>query len=113
MQRPPEISAIKIKGKAAYQLARSGQKVEISERPVFIRKIKTISELNNNILELEVTCSKGTYIRSLARDLGRFLNVGGFVKSLRRLSIGNFSVNDAVSPDSNLILKNVDYNRLF
>ena len=115
MQRPPEISAIKIHGKAAHKLARSGEKIEISERPVFIKSIKTLSELHENILELEITCSKGTYVRSIARDLGRFLNVGGFVRSLRRLSIGKFSVDKAISPDSDsdLILENVNYNWSF
>lgn len=108
LQQPPEISAIKINGEAAHKLARSGQKLEISKRPVFFRKIKRISDFHDNTADFEITCSKGTYVRSFARDLGKILKTGAFVKSLQRVSIGNLSIKDAITPASEFILKPVD-----
>ncbi len=102
LQRPPEISAVKINGKSAYKLARSGHEIRISERPVFLKNIRVISELENNIAKFEITCSKGTYIRSFARDFARFMNCAGFVKSLERIAIGNLTLEQAQAPDSDL-----------
>lgn len=94
-QTPPAFSAIKIKGKKAYELARKGKKPNLKPRKVTIYKIKIIS-YKYPVLKLRVKVSKGTYIRSLARDLGRKLEVGAYLKNLRREKINGFSVKDAV-----------------
>lgn len=97
MQRPPEISALKLQGVPAHRLARSGQEVALSSRPVFFASVKRMSLLEEGRLILDVSCSKGTYVRSLVRDLGSSLGCGAHVESLRRLSIGPFSVEQAIS----------------
>ena len=94
-QTPPMYSAIKVKGKRLYKLARNG--VEI-ERPV--RKVRINSFLIKNIkipdVEFEVNCSKGTYIRVLANDLGKKLGCGGILSELRRTAIGEFRIEKAL-----------------
>jgi tRNA pseudouridine55 synthase len=94
LQTPPPYSAKKIKGKKAYELARKGLKVELS--PVKV-KIYQIEILNYSFpyLEIKVSCSSGTYIRSLANDIGEKLKVGGLIEELRRTKIGNFKVENA------------------
>lgn len=100
LQSPPAVSAIKIEGKPAHKLARSGVDVKIDSRPVYFRNIRVLDELNHEgRIELEVSCGKGTYIRSLAHDLGVMFGCGAYVKSLERVSIGRFNVKDANSPD--------------
>ena len=88
MQRPPAVSAIKIDGQPAYKLARSGQDVEMKERPVFFRRVKIISPYNpdDGTMTIEVHCGRGTYIRTLAHDLGKISGCGAYVKSLVRTS---------------------------
>lgn len=102
LQSPPAISAVKIDGRPAHELARSGLEVETKLRPVFFRSVKIISPFNPETgrLELEISCGRGTYIRSLARDLGRISGAGAFVKSLERVSIGKFNLSKANSPDA-------------
>ena len=102
LQTPPPVSAVKIDGVPAYKLARSGQNPEMKSRPVFFRRINVLTPYNpeDGTLELEVLCGKGTYIRSLARDLGRISGCGAYVKSLVRTAIGNFSLTQAESPDT-------------
>ena len=102
LQSPPPVSAVKIDGVPAYKLARSGQDPEMKARPVFFRHIKILTpyDADNGTLSLEVACGKGTYIRSLAQDLGRITGCGAHVKSLERTAIGGFSVNSAESPDT-------------
>ena len=102
LQTPPPVSAVKIDGVPAYKLARSGQNPEMKARPVFFRRIDVITPYNpeDGTLELDVLCGKGTYIRSLARDLGRISGCGAYVKSLTRTAIGNFSLTQAESPDN-------------
>ncbi len=102
LQSPPPVSAVKIDGVPAYKLARSGQDPEMKSRPVFFRHIKILEPYNadNGTLALEVSCGKGTYIRSLAQDLGRLTGCGAHVKSLERTAIGTFSVSSAESPDT-------------
>ena len=102
LQSPPPVSAVKIDGVPAYKLARSGQDPEMKARPVFFRHIKILTpyDSDNGTLSLEVACGKGTYIRSLAQDLGRITGCGAHVKSLERTAIGGFSVNSAESPDT-------------
>lgn len=98
MQMPPVYSAIKINGKKAYDLARKGKDVEMKARPVQIHEFDITSVLLPEVGFL-VRCSKGTYIRSLAFDLGKALNSGAHLSSLRRESIGNFKIQDAFTMD--------------
>jgi tRNA pseudouridine55 synthase len=98
-QVPPNFSAIKVTGRRAYDLARRGDKVALAERTVRIYDIKQLHYAYPH-LELEVRCGKGTYIRSLARDLGQRLGCGGLISTLRRLRIGPFSADLAVSLDA-------------
>jgi len=93
-QIPPSYSAKKIKGEKAYNLARKGRKVELKPQKVNIYKIK-ILRYKFPYLEIKVNCSSGTYIRSLASDIGKRLNCGGLLEELRRTRIGNFSVKQA------------------
>lgn len=94
-QIPPMFSAIKKNGVPLYKLARKGQEIEREPRSVSIYNLE-IESLALPLCTLHITCSKGTYIRSLARDVGAALGVGGYLADLRRTSIGNFSVDDAL-----------------
>lgn len=98
-QVPPKHSAIKIKGQKAYKLARKGKKVELKKRKVRIHDIRLVS-YEFPILSLKVEVSSGTYIRALARDIGRKVGSGAYLKSLRRTKIGKFSVKQAVKLDN-------------
>jgi len=93
-QVPPIYSAIKIQGKTAYQLARKGKEVELQPRTVHIYKFE-ILRFELPYIEVEIECSKGTYIRSIAHDLGQILDTGGYLSRLRRTKIGDFNVSDA------------------
>ena len=95
-QIPPIFSAIKIKGQAAYKLARKGQEVVMKSRRVTIDRFDVTSQELPNI-EFEIECSKGTYIRSIANDFGRKLNNGAYLTALRRTKIGKYDVKDAFS----------------
>ncbi|MGB0977748.1 MAG: tRNA pseudouridine(55) synthase TruB [Croceimicrobium sp.] len=95
-QVPPVFSAIKKDGKRAYELAREGEKPELKAREVKIHDFK-IEDSAFPDLHFEVSCSKGTYIRSLAHDFGKALNNGAHLSALRRESIGPYSINDALS----------------
>lgn len=100
LQCPPAVSAIKIDGKPAHKLARSGLDVKLDSRPVYFRSVKVIEPLNDEgRIELEVHCGRGTYIRSLAHDLGVITGCGAYVKSLERISAGKFNLEYANSPD--------------
>ena len=94
-QVPPAFSALKYKGTRAYKLARKGIDVELPKRNVTIHSI-AITSLELPDLTMEVTCSSGTYIRSLAADLGRRLGTGAHLKALRRLASEPFSVEEAI-----------------
>lgn len=94
-QIPPMYSALKYKGKSLYKYARKGVEVERKERQVEIYKFD-ITSYNNPEIEFVVECSKGTYVRTLADDLGRLLEVGAYLKRLRRTKIGNYSVDEAI-----------------
>ena len=98
MQKPPVYSALKKDGKRLYTYARKGVEVEIEPRPVVIHNI-TIKEISLPYLTLEVVCGKGTYIRSLAHDLGLELNSRAHLSALVRTHSGGFSVQDAYSPE--------------
>ncbi len=88
-QVPPAYSAVRVNGRRAYAAARAGEEVELAARPVSIHALELLSYAPPR-LELMVRCSKGTYIRSLARDIGESLNVGGCVVALRRTSTGGW-----------------------
>ncbi len=97
-QLPPMFSAVKKDGKRLYELARKGIEVEREPRKIFINSIDILS-IDTGLVRLRVQCSKGTYIRSLADDIGEKLGTYGHLKELRRTSIGNFSVDDAFTID--------------
>ena len=94
LQTPPAYSAIKQKGVRSYKLARKGIKVELKERPVTVYSLE-IASVDLPLITLCVRCSSGTYIRSIASDLGRELGPGAHLKNLRRVGIGSFSVEKA------------------
>jgi tRNA pseudouridine55 synthase len=94
-QVPPAYSAVHVNGQRAYKLARKGQHVELPHRKVTIHEIRILS-VDMPEVQVEVLCSRGTYLRSLAYDLGRALKVGAHLSSLRRLASGPFRVQDAV-----------------
>lgn len=98
MQIPPMVSALKYQGQPLYKLARKGQEVERPARRVIIYKLEVVkAEFGNSRpkLTLDITCSKGTYIRSLAHDLGQALGVGAHLATLCRLAVGPFCLEDA------------------
>lgn len=97
-QFPPVFSAIKKDGKRLYEFARAGEAVEIKSRTVEISEFE-ITKIEGQHLKFRVVCSKGTYIRSLAHDFGKALNSGAHLAELRRTRIGDFSVDDALSPE--------------
>ena len=97
-QTPPAYSAVKIDGKRAHDLARRGREVEIAPRPVQIYGI-TVLGYTWPELDLEIHCGKGTYIRSLARDLGEKLGSGAYVKELRRIRVGPFLAEQGATLD--------------
>lgn len=93
-QKPPIFSAIKIDGERAYNLARAGEELEMKSRKTTIHYIKDI-QIDFPLISFTVGCSKGTYIRSLAHDIGQKLGVGAYLTQLRRTKIGNYSVDNA------------------
>ncbi len=97
-QKPPIFSAIKKDGKRLYELARAGKTTEIKARKIHIHELELLS-FKLQKATIRVVCSKGTYIRSLAHDLGIVLNSGAHLSALRRTKIGEFNVNDAKSID--------------
>ncbi len=98
-QRPPAFSAIKIAGERAYDLARDGQVVEIAPRAVTIHEL-TIAAHEGTSTTFETRCGKGTYVRAIARDLGRALGCYGHVTALRRTRVGPFVESDSVALDA-------------
>jgi len=96
-QTPPAYSAVKIDGRRAYTLARQGQDVELKSRPVRIDSIDIVS-YDWPLLCVTIQCGSGTYVRSIARDLGEKLGCGGLMTSLVRTAIGDFRLQDAVDP---------------
>lgn len=94
LQIPPMHSAIKVDGKRVYEFARQGIEVKMEARPVQVREFE-ITGFENNVVQFRISCSKGTYIRSLARDLGEILGVGAYMSSLCRTRIGNFKLSEA------------------
>ena len=99
-QLPPIFSAIKVKGKKLYEYARKGEEVEIQPRSVNISELELLNyDKENRTLELYIKCSKGTYIRSIAHDLGKNLNCFGHLIKLVRVKAGDFLVENAIKLD--------------
>lgn len=96
MQVPPMYSALKVNGKKLYELAREGKEVERKARPVTFYEIN-ILEMNLPHVKIEVTCSKGTYIRTLCHDIGRKLGCGGCMESLVRTKVGRFEISESLT----------------
>ncbi|MGP3957176.1 tRNA pseudouridine(55) synthase TruB [Nonomuraea sp. 3N208] len=100
MQIPPQVSAIKVNGQRAYKMARAGEEVELSARPVTVRAFDVLDiRAHDDVVDVDavVTCSSGTYIRALARDLGASLGVGGHLTRLRRTRVGPYDLSLARS----------------
>ena len=105
MQIPPFFSALKYKGKPLYKYARRGEFISKPPRKISVTCIENL-DINNKACSFRIYCSKGTYIRSIARDLGKKLGCGAHMKSLIRLSQGNFNISDAKST-SNILEENI------
>lgn len=97
-QMPPIFSAKKVNGQKAYDLARAGEEVILKPKRIEIKQFD-ITNIENNVVEFMITCSKGTYIRSIAHDLGKALNSGAYLSGLRREKIGDFTAKSAFSVD--------------
>lgn len=97
LQAPPAFSAIKVDGARAYVLARKGESVELAERPVRVDELRLLAVPDADHAAFEMRCGKGTYVRSIARDLGRALGCYAHVAELRRTTVGNFDEKGAIS----------------
>lgn len=104
-QVPPLFSAVKVKGQRAFHMARKGQDVELQPKKIVIKSI-TVESFDPPFATIRVVCSKGTYIRALARDIGQELGCGAYLTALRRTRIGQYHVKDAMDVD--YFLKNLD-----
>lgn len=96
-QTPPKFSAIKVEGERAYDLARAGEDVSLTARPVEIHSLHLVEQPDADHAVLEAECGKGTYVRAIARDLGRKLDCLGHVCELRRTRVGSFDENSAIA----------------
>ena len=111
-QEPPMYSAIKVAGKKLYEYARKGEKVEVPKREIEIYSIELIgiNKVSKEI-EFKVSCSKGTYVRSLCIDISKALGTIGYMSGLKRLKVGNFSIKNSIviddSTDKSVIEKNI------
>ena len=97
-QLPPQHSAIRVAGKRAYEFARQGKDIELKPREVEIQEFE-ITSMNLPEINFRIVCSKGTYIRSVARDFGNALQVGAYLAELCRTRIGNFKLDTAITVD--------------
>ena len=104
-QTPPIYSAIKIDGERAYDIARDGGMPDVKPRTIIIDKL-TLLDTRENEADFEMVCGKGTYVRSLARDMGNDLETKGYINALRREKVGPFTAEDAISLD---IMGDMDY----
>jgi tRNA pseudouridine55 synthase len=99
-QVPPMVSAIRVDGKRLHELAREGIEVERAPRPVTVHRFEAIDWVEPGVIGIDVECSAGTYIRTLADDLGRLLGGGAHLRNLRRTAVGEFTLAEAGPPDS-------------
>ena len=102
LQVPPVFSAVKVDGKRAYLHARKGHEVELAAKPLLIREMELLDFSDGRDMTLRIVCSKGTYIRALARDLGEALGSGAHLTALRRTAVGPVRVEQCVSIDEAL-----------
>jgi tRNA pseudouridine55 synthase len=98
-QKPPKASAVKIKGKRAYQRLRNNEKFETSEKPVKVYSLKLINQPKTNISSFKIECGKGFYVRSFARDIGHSFNSSAHVYSLKRTKVGKFTIKNSILLD--------------
>lgn len=108
MQIPPMVSAVRVDGRRLHQLAREGIEVERQPRPVTVYSFVVVATDEPSILRIEVQCSAGTYIRTLADDLGRMLGGGAHLRDLRRTAVGSFVDSEARPPDECELIAPVD-----
>lgn len=106
-QVPPVFSAVKVKGKRAFDYARNGEEVKLKAKKINIKEI-SIESFDLPYITLKITCGKGTYIRSLARDIGESLKCGAYLTALERTRIGNYKLEDAFNV--NFFLENLVIN---
>lgn len=99
MQIPPMVSAIRVEGKRLHELAREGIEIEREPRPVTISSLTVDAGPEPGVLSIDVTCTAGTYIRTLAADLGHLLDGGAHLRGLRRTAVGTFTLDEAGPPD--------------
>ncbi len=99
MQVPPKFSAVKIDGQRAYKLARDGEDIELAARPLWVDELVMTDRPDEDHVTLEMTCGKGGYVRSIARDLGEALGCHGHVRELRRIWSGPFDAEDGLTLD--------------
>jgi tRNA pseudouridine55 synthase len=100
MQVPPMVSALKVDGKRLHELAREGIEVERAARPVTVSRFDVAATADPLVYSITVQCSKGTYIRTLADDLGRLCGGGAHLRNLRRVAVGSFTAEEAAAPDA-------------
>lgn len=98
-QRPPLFSACKVDGKRAYNLARGGSDMQLAPKQIRIDEIELL-DYDLPRIKIRVVCGKGTYIRSLARDIGEALNSGGHLSDLQRTRIGNYRIENCITPEA-------------
>ena len=102
-QKPPIFSALKKNGERLYVKARKGEKVNIKKRKVFIKSFE-ITDIDGVNVHFKIECSKGTYIRSIAHDLGAELNCGGYLSELKRIAIGDYNLTKSLSVENEISL---------
>lgn len=103
-QIPPMVSAIKIDGRRLHELAREGKEVDRPPRPVTIHSFLVTGQPEPGVLAIDVECSAGTYVRTLAADLGHLLGGGAHLRNLRRSAVGRFTIDEAAPPDDCALL---------
>lgn len=108
MQIPPMVSAVRVDGKRLHELARAGIEVERQPRRVTVYSFDVAGTDEPSVLRIEVRCSAGTYIRTLADDLGRLLGGGAHLRNLRRTAVGSFGVGEARAPDDCVLMSPLD-----
>lgn len=107
-QIPPAFSAVKVDGKRAYEAARKGRMIELKPKTLIIDEIELL-DFSPDLIKIRVVCSKGTYIRALARDIGTALNSGAHLKSLCRTRVGEISLSECLSIDQAIeLIHNVE-----
>ena len=99
LQIPPMVSALKVGGRRLHELAREGIEIERVPRPVTIHELLVDATEDPTVMRIEVACSSGTYIRTLAADLGHLLGGGAHLRNLRRTGVGSFTIDEALPPD--------------